>query len=346
MQLNIKKCFFAKDRVEYLGFIVSREGIKPIPEKVKKMIAIKPPKTKKELRRFIGMINYYKDMYKKRAEILAPLTKMTGKNVPYKWDKECQESFDKIKGIIAKQTMLVFPDYNKPFVVYTDASDYQLGGVVTQEGKPVAFFSRKLNSAQKKYTTTDKELLSIVETLKEFKKMLYGQNLTVMTDHKNLTHPTTEHSSDRVLRQRLMIEEYGANIVYLRGENNVVADALSRLPYESELPIEQVQHECMMINAEDEQLTPPFEFRRIDEEQRKCPELKELKKAVEKRVKQQIVSSDHTLWMIKSARGPPNEDYKIYVPVSLREDLMQWYHENLNHPGLSRMKMTIGQHFR
>ena len=83
------------------------------------------------------MVNYYKDMYKKRAEILTPLTQMSGKNVPFKWTNECQETFEKIKGIIAKQTMLVFPNYAKPFIIYTDASDYQLGGVVTQDDQPL-----------------------------------------------------------------------------------------------------------------------------------------------------------------------------------------------------------------
>ena len=141
IRLNIKKCFFARDAVEYMGFLISREGIKPIPAKVQKIIAIKAPSNTKQLRRCAGFVNYYKDMYKKRAEILSPLTTMCGKNVPLKWTKEAQNSFKKIKAIVAKQIMLAFPDYNKPFTVYTDASDYQLGGVVTQEGKLIAFFS-------------------------------------------------------------------------------------------------------------------------------------------------------------------------------------------------------------
>ena len=114
-------------------------------------------------------------------------------------------------------------------VIHTDASDYQLGAVISLKGKPIAFFWRKLNGAQKNYTTIEKELLSIAETLKEYKTMLLGQKITVFTDHKNLTYPSTDFSSDRVLRQRLTVDEFGAKLVYVKGVNNVVADALSRI---------------------------------------------------------------------------------------------------------------------
>ena len=104
-----------------------------------------------------------------RSHILAPLTALVSKDVPFKWTKECQDSFKEMRSIIGKETMLTFPGYNKKFHIYTNASNYQLGVVIVQEGKPLAFYSRKMNSAQKRYTTGEQELLSIVETLKEFK---------------------------------------------------------------------------------------------------------------------------------------------------------------------------------
>ena len=109
------------------------------------------------------------------------------------------EAFDKIKSIVAEKNMLRFPKFGEEFVVHTDASDRQLGGVISQDGQPIAFFYRKLNEAQRKYTTIDKELLSISETLKEFKTMLKGQRITVYTDHKNLTYANIEYTSDRIL---------------------------------------------------------------------------------------------------------------------------------------------------
>ena len=145
--------------------------------------------------------------------------------------------------MIAKETMLVYPNFHIPFEVHTDASDYQLGGVVAQQGKPIGYFSRKLNSAQRNYTTGEKELLGIAETLKEFWYILLGHEIIVYTDHKNLCRENTVHERQRVMRQRLLIEEYGAEIKYITGEKNVVADALSQLPYSTE---EMQKFECYM----------------------------------------------------------------------------------------------------
>ena len=124
--------------------------------------------------------------------------------------------------------MLTYPDFNQPFIIHTDASHLQLGAVISQNGKPIAFYSRKLNPAQTRYTTTERELLAIVETLKEFRNILLGQQITVYTDHLNLTHKN--FNVERVMRWRLILEEFGLDLQYTKGETNIVADALSRLP--------------------------------------------------------------------------------------------------------------------
>jgi len=148
------------------------------------------------------------------------------------WGNEHEDAFKKVKQQIAQETMLTYPQFDKPFIVYTDASEKQIGGVVTQDNKPLGFFSRKLTDTQRRYPVTEQEILAITETLKYFKHMLFGHKITVQTDHKNLTHQLSTHSSDRVLRQRLLLEEYGVELEYIEGEKNVVADALSRLPTE------------------------------------------------------------------------------------------------------------------
>jgi len=116
--------------------------------------------------------------------------------------------------------------------IYTDASSKQLGAVITQDNRPIAFFSRKLSPVQRKYSVTEIELLAIVETLKEFKGMLWGQPIKVYTDHKNLMRDALGLTSDRVYRWRLLLEEYGPEIVYIKGIHNTVADAISRLEYD------------------------------------------------------------------------------------------------------------------
>jgi hypothetical protein len=128
---------------------------------------------------------------------------------------------------------LAYPDYSEVFEIYTDASSKQLGAVITQKNRPIAFFSRKLSVAQRKYSVTKIELLAIVETLKEVKEMLWGQPIKVFTDHKNLTRDALGLTSDRVYRWRLLLEEYGPKIVYNKGIHNTVADTISRLEYDS-----------------------------------------------------------------------------------------------------------------
>ena len=113
------------------------------------------------------------------------------------------------------------------FEIHTDASDKQLGAVIAQANKPIAFYSRRLSSAQEKYTTTERELLAIVETLKEYRSILLGQKIIVYTDHQNLTYKT--FNTDRVMRWWLILEEYGPDFQYIQGSKNVVADALSRI---------------------------------------------------------------------------------------------------------------------
>ena len=166
-------------------------------------------------------------MWRRRSHILAPLTALQSKTAKWNWGSKETKAFEEIKRVIAKETILAFPDFTKSFHIHTDSSDYQLGAVIMQNDRPLAFYSRKMNNAQRKYPTGEQELLSIVETLKEFKNILLGQDVVVHTDHKNLLYEKS--SSDRVLRWRLLIEEYAPTFMHIAGEKNVVADAQSRL---------------------------------------------------------------------------------------------------------------------
>jgi hypothetical protein len=181
LKVNAAKSFFCTHEIEYLGYILARGGIKPQQRKLQAILAINPPNNVKELKKFLRMVQYYHGMWAKRSEMLAPLSdlvvecgkkKTTRKNKvkkrPWHWDSIHQTAFDNVKTTIAKEVVLAYPDFSKPFEIYTDASTKQLGAVITQDNRPIVFFSRKLSDAQSKYTVTELELLAIVETLKEF----------------------------------------------------------------------------------------------------------------------------------------------------------------------------------
>ena len=145
------------------------------------------------------------------------------------WTLEHQTAFTRMKALVALDTLLAYPDHNLPFDIETNASNFQLRAVIKQKGHPVAYYTCKLNTAQCNYTTIEKELLSIVETLREFCSMLLGSTINVYTDHRNLTHRLSLFTTQRVLCWHILIEEFNPTFYYLPGSRNVVADALSRL---------------------------------------------------------------------------------------------------------------------
>jgi hypothetical protein len=148
---------FCAHEIEYLGYILTREGIKTQPKKVQALLMLNLPNNVKELRYFLGMVQYYQDMWAGRSEMLTPLTDLVGecgetkttrmnknKKKPWQWDPIHQQVFDNVKPAIAKETVLAYLDFLKPFENYTESSSMQLGAVSTQDNRPIAFFSRKL----------------------------------------------------------------------------------------------------------------------------------------------------------------------------------------------------------
>ena len=129
--------------------------------------------------------------------------------------------------MIGYEVLLAYPYFNAPFEIHTGASKLQIGAVISQKGKPIVFYSQNMNSAQQNYTKTDKELLSIVAYLKEFCNILLWHQITVYTDHKILSYK--KFNTERVMRWSLILKEFGPELKYIKGENNVVADALSRI---------------------------------------------------------------------------------------------------------------------
>ena len=147
MQLNIDKSHVATVAVEYLDYIISREGIKPQPTKVQLIVDMPRPKASTQVKRFSGMINFYSDLWEKRAHYLVPINTLTRnkKKGLIIWSSEAEKVFEDIKKIVAEDAMLHYPDFNQAFEIHTDSSDYQMGVIISQKGRPVAFWSKKLS---------------------------------------------------------------------------------------------------------------------------------------------------------------------------------------------------------
>ena len=342
LKVNANKSFFGRSELEYLGFWVTRNGIKPLPKKIEAILKLKPPTTKKQLRSFIGIINYYRDMWIRRSELLAPLTSMTSKEVKFKWTELHQKNLDLIKKVIAKETLLAYPNFNARFDLHTDASQTQLGAVISQDGIPIAFYSRKLNPAQTRYTTTEKELLSIVETLKEFRNILLGQQVRVYTDHKNLTYK--QFNTDRVMRWRLIIEEFSPELVYIQGETNIVADALSRLEIIDDVDYNLSDTQNLdtfyadLFDLSDNDIVNPITYKNIMVNQQKDKTL--IKNAsTDKNYTVNVFHGGETIRRLICYKN------KIVIPTTLQRSIVEWYHNHLCHPGIVRTEATIRKHF-
>ena len=180
--INPLKCEWTVKETNWLGYWLMPRGLKPWSKTIDAILHMDCPKTPKELRKFIGMVNYCRDMWPSRVHILKPLTDKAGlkKGQPLEWTDEMQAAFDKMKLLLAADALAAYADYNKSFDIYTDSSDYQLGACICQDCRPVAYFSRKLSKSQQNYITMEKEMLSsIVATLEEFRSMLLGAEIHI-----------------------------------------------------------------------------------------------------------------------------------------------------------------------
>lgn len=242
MRISAEKSRFFKKKVEFLGFVVTDQGIKTCPGKVKDIEEFNLPQSLKTLRSFLGLAGYYRRFIKDYADIAKPLTKYLegenghvsakkSKNVRITLNAEALAAFNKLKKVLASEdVLLTYPDYNKRFELTTDASAVALGAVLSQEGRPLTMISRNLSRAEANYATNERELLAIVWALKELRHYLYGvSDIHIFTDHQPLTFAMSEKNPNSKMRRwRSIIEEFSPKFFYKPGKENVVADALSR----------------------------------------------------------------------------------------------------------------------
>lgn len=237
--LNSSKCHFGLKEIKFLGHTVSKDGISPPLSKIEAIFKIPKPTTAKSLRGFLGIVNFYRKFIPKAAEILAPLNDMLTGNLkgkaPITWTSVAEKAFDSAKNLFAKIAVLAHPQANAKLAIFCDASNFAIGGALHQfvgnSWQPLGFFSKKLSPAEMKYSAFDRELLSIYLSIKHFSHSVEGRVFTIFTDHKPLTYSSlaTSNRSPRQARHLDYIYQFSTSIQHISGDDNLVADSLSRI---------------------------------------------------------------------------------------------------------------------
>lgn len=261
LKLNPEKCDFLKQELLYLGHVVSGDGVLPDPEKIECIKNYPTPQTTDEVKRFVALANYYRKFIKNFADIAYYLNCLCRKNAKFVWDDKCQKSFETLKQCMISPPVLQYPDLSKTnqFTVQTDASGYAIGAILSNaDGRPVAYASRSLNKAERNYPTIEKELLAVVWAVKHFRPYLYGRTFKIITDHKPLVYLfNLKDPSSRLLKFRLLLEEYDYVVEYVKGKDNAAADALSRVTISSKDLNEMHDSVCVMTRAQRRNLVNP-----------------------------------------------------------------------------------------
>src|SRR4051812_48194757 len=228
---KMSKCEFLKSSVEYLGHVISDKGIQVDHRKIENIQQWPAPRNLHELCSFLGLTNYYRRFIDRYAKQITALNRLLRKDQEYIWTDDCDQAMKFLQERMSNAPILIPADPTKPFEVTTDASDFAVGAVLSQDGKPVAFESRQMSPAEKNYAVHEKELLAIVHALKVWRHYLEGQEFTVVTDHQSLRYLQTQDKLNRrQARWVELLQAYHFKILYKPGKTNVVADALSRRP--------------------------------------------------------------------------------------------------------------------
>lgn len=330
--INTSKCTFGKEEVTFLGYQVSADGTRPLDSKVQAIQNYTVPKTVKELRRFLGMINFYRRFVPNAAKLQAPLNSLlAGPKVkgshPVDITPDLMRVFEECKTSLSQATLLAHPDVSAELAIVTDASESSIGAVLQQQKgadwQPLAFFSHKLSGAQTKYSPYDLELLAVYEAIKYFRHMVEARTFAIFTDHKPLTFAFTrskENCSPRQFRHLDFISQFTTDLRYIPGKKNVVADALSRVEL-----ITAVDYEALARYQD----TDP-----------------ELQGYLSKRLtsglclrKVKSVDSDSPVFCDTSSGQP-----RPYITPQLRKQVFTMLHD-LHHPGCSASVRLVSQRF-
>ena len=231
-----------KKQVQYLGHLISGEGIEPVPEKLQSLREMTEPTTPKGVKQYLGFVGYYRKFIPKYCDIAKPLTEVTKQDVLFQRTEQGQESFNLLKEYLLREPILKYPDINKPYILYTDASKYAWAGVLTQaydhefEGKrkeihhPITYLSELCKGSQLNWATLTKEAYTIYRSVRKLDSYLEGAVTTIRSDHLPLKKfLIRDTANNKVKNWAIELEGYNLTFEYIKGIKNTLADVVSRL---------------------------------------------------------------------------------------------------------------------
>jgi transposase InsO family protein len=335
IKLKPSKCHFAFQEVEYLGHVISNKGIRPIPEKTLAVKAFKTPKDVPQVKSFLGLSGYYRRYVPNYSRVALPLSKLTRKKVIFLWRQPQQYAFDELKERLCSAPILAYPRYDLPFILQPDASAEALGAVLSQvneegEEHPIAYASCTLNSAQKNYTTTERECLAVVWAVEHFAQYLEQSSVVIQTDHAALKQLlTTKRPTGRIARWLYRLSPFNYTIENRPGRQHGNADALSRYPTDGE-PYDEVIPfvDTHPVEPEEGVLTPGglpdpvFQILKTSlEDNAPLPlELSRKERRRINRLKNRCYLEQETIW-VDTKRGP-----RRLLPAAKFHHIMQEHH--------------------
>lgn len=228
---NVDKLQYKEKSVHFMGHLFSADGVRPDPKHVEAIKQLKTPTDKTSLLSVLGLFKYVAKFVENMSTITAPLRELTKDNVPFEWNEEHEDAFNKLKAVIASEPILAYYDKKKQCIIQADASKDGLGCCLLQDGHPIAFSSRALTKAEQRYAQIEKELLAVVFASEKFHQFVYGQKIKVLSDHKPLVSimkKDINKVSTRLQRMLLRLLKYDIEMEYLPGKEMYIADALSR----------------------------------------------------------------------------------------------------------------------
>jgi len=345
VNLKIKKCEFGVAETEFLGQIINGKTMRMQAEKVKAILDWPIPKRKEDVAAFRGLTGYYRQYISKFSDKMKPLNELLTRK-EFFWREEENEAFRKIKEEYRDGKILIIIDLEKQIWVYADASDYAIGSEISQldengKRRPVLFYSRKLLPAEMNYSTADKELLAIVQTMKKFQHYLRGTKYPVIvkSDHRNLrTFMTTKELNARQARWAEELSSYDFIIEHVKGKENVVADALSRRPDYEEA--KQVDRNQQIFTEKEEKLV-------LNKELKVGMINIETKDGLSKKIKEETEKDDRYPELRTGNDGYKRFNGLTLVPRTLEQEVIRRYHDDIRegHQGEARTVEKIQRNY-